>query len=306
MPYPFAKRGNRRSKKKDCSVSAANAIESLEARQMMSAAVETVQYDSTVLAYDSGGSTIQGYTPDQIRKAYNFDLAAFSSSSSTPANGAGQTIAIVDAYNDPNIAGDLKVFDAEFGLSAPPGFKVLNQTGGTALPSTDAGWAGEISLDVEWAHAMAPGANIDLIEANSSSITDLMAAVNTARNTSGVSVVSMSWGGSEFFSWYGGESASQTNYDPIFTTPGGHQGVTFVASAGDSGSQSGVQWPASSPNVLSVGGTSLTTSDSSGTYSTESSWNGTSSGYSQIESEPSYQSGVQNTTAYAAWPKRFL
>ena len=138
---------------------------------------------------------------------------------------------------------------------------MVNQTGGSKLPSTDSGWAGEISLDVEWAHAIAPGANILLVEASSADTTDLMAAVDYARHAAGVSVVSMSWGGSEFFSWGGGESQSQTTYDPYFTTPAGHQGVTFIASAGDSGSQSGVQWPASSTNVLSVGGTSLYTSE---------------------------------------------
>jgi len=173
----------------------------------------------------------------------------------------------------------------------------VNQDGGGNLPSADAGWAGEISLDVEWAHAIAPAASILLVEANSSDTNDLMAAVNYARNAPDVSVVSMSWGGSEFFDWGGGESDSQLTYDPDFTTPAGHQGVTFIASAGDSGSRAGVQWPASSPNVLSVGGTTLNLSDDSGTYGSESGWSGTSSGYSQVETEPDYQLAVQDTGA---------
>ena len=102
-------------------------------------------------------------------------------------------------------------------------------------------------------------------------------------------------GGSEFESGYtGGESSTQTAYDADFTTPTGHQGVTFVSAAGDSGEQSGVQWPASSPNVLSVGGTTLTVADD-GTYESESGWSGTSSGYSQVEAEPAFQDAVQTT-----------
>lgn len=259
-------------------------IEALEARELLSASATT-------------SSTIQGYTPAEIRQAYGFNNISLNNGAVT-ADGQGQTIAIVDAFNDPNIAADVKVFDTRFNLPSLS-LKVVNETGGSSLPTTDAGWATEISLDVEWAHAIAPGANILLVEASSDSLTDLLGAVNYARNASGVSVVSMSWGGSEFFSWNGGESASETNFDSYFTTPSGHQGVTFVAAAGDSGSQNGVEWPSASPNVLSVGGTSLTL-DSSGNYVSESSWSGTSGGYSVVEPEPSYQDGVQSTGARSA------
>lgn len=238
-------------------------------------------------------SSIQGYSPAQISQAYEFNKITLPNGAT--GDGAGQTIALVDAYNDPKIASDLAVFDQEFGLSAPPSLQIVNQNGSSKLPATDAGWAGEISLDVEWAHAMAPGANILLVEANTDSLTDLMDAVNYARNASGVSVVSMSWGGSEFFGWNGSEFTGQTQYDPYFTTPDGHQGVTFVAAAGDSGVYSGVQWPASSPNVISVGGTTLYVADTSGTYYEEESWSGTSGGYSQVEVEPTYQDAAQNT-----------
>ena len=269
------------------------AIESLESRRLLSAAVATVQYDSKILS-SSLSSNIQGYTPSEIRQAYGFDSVAFSTGSSTTANGAGQTIAIIDAYNDPNIVSDLGVFDSQFGLSGPPSFKVVNETGGSTLPATDAGWAGEISLDVEWAHAIATGANILLVEAGSDNTDDLMTAVNYARHADGVSVVSMSWGGPEFSAGFGtGTSQSQTSYDSYFTTPAGHQGITFVAASGDGGSQGGVEWPASSPNVLSVGGTTLTTS-ATGAYSSESSWADSTGGYSTIESEPAYQKAVQS------------
>lgn len=275
-------------------------IEGLESRTLLSAAVEaTLKPNLSILASSTTTSTdVQGYTPAQMAKAYGFDQISLPGG--VTADGKGQTIAIIDAYNDPNINADLKVFDSQFDLADPTSFKIVNQTGGSKLPTTDSGWAGEISLDVEWAHAMAPGANILLVETNSSSVDDLMAGVKYARSQSGVSAVSMSWGGSEFFSWgFGnnsGESQSQTNFDPFFTTPAGHQGITFVASAGDSGTFSGVEWPASSPNVLSVGGTTLNL-QSDGTYVSESGWSGTSGGYSQVESEPSWQYGVQNSGA---------
>ena len=253
-------------------------------------------------------TTVTGYTPAQIKAAYGFADLTFGTRA-VAADGAGQTIAVVDAYNDPNIGADLKVFDAQFGLPAPPTFKVVNQGGGAGLPKTDSGWAGEIALDVEWAHAIAPGASILLVEAASDSTDDLVAAVNYARSSPGVSVVSMSWGGSEFVSSYqGGESTQQTTYDATFTTPVGHQGVTFVSAAGDSGQQAGVQWPASSTNVLSVGGTTLTL-NADNSIASEVGWAGTSSGYSQVEAEPTYQSKAQSTglrsvadVAYSADP----
>src|SRR4051794_23162328 len=274
-------------------------VEHLECRTLLSAAGARVLHSDLVLSPAATSSSVDGFTPSQIRKAYGFDQISFGNGS-VAADGRGQTIAIVDAFNDPNIAADLNVFDAQFGLPAAD-LKVVNQTGGSRLPATDAGWAGEIALDVEWAHAIAPAASIVLVETNPDASVDLMAGVDTARRMPGVSVVSMSWGGSEFFSWggFGGESQSQLQYDKIFTTPAGHQGVTFVAAAGDSGQSNGVQWPASSPNVVAVGGTSLQTSDSTGTYLSEGAWrgfrDGTSGGFSEIEPEPSWQQVAQQS-----------
>ena len=270
-------------------------IEMLESRTLLSSAIDiTLRSDAVFLHPADTTSSVQGYTPSQIRHAYGIDKISFGNGT-VAGSGLGQTIAIVDAYNDPNVASDLSVFDSQFGLSAPSSLRVVNESGGGQLPTTDAGWAGEIALDVEWAHVVAPQAGILLVEANSSTLSDLMSAVDYARHAAGVSVVSMSWGGSEFFSWNGSEFTGQTQYDPIFTTPAGHQGVTFVAASGDSGSFSGVQWPASSANVLSVGGTSLNVQDSSGTYSGESSWSGSTGGFSQVEVEPTWQQGVQNS-----------
>lgn len=259
-------------------------LEPLEARALLSASsvLDGIFAEAALHAAAVTNPTPRGYTPAQIRAAYGVDQIAFGG---ITGNGSGQTIAIVDAYDDPNIASDLHTFDQTFGIADPPSFTKLNQNGGTSLPAANAGWSEEIALDVEWAHALAPGANILLVEANSSSLTDLLAAVDVARRASGVSVVSMSWGSSEFI--------GEAQYDSHFTTPAGHTPVTFFASAGDSGA--GASWPAASPNVVSVGGTSL--SVAGGNYASESAWSGSGGGYSQVEAEPSVQNGVQSSRA---------
>jgi subtilase family serine protease len=229
-------------------------------------------------------ATPAALTPAQVRQAYGFNQVA--AINSTTLNGAGQTIAIVDAYNDPYALSDLQKFDRQYGLPDPPSFKQVNQTGSTTnLPQADSGWAGEIALDVEWAHAIAPGANILLVEARSSSLTDLFQAVDYARNAPGVSVVSMSWDGSEF--------NGETSYNSHFATPAGHQGVSFIASSGDSGA--GASFPAVSPNVLAVGGTRLTVS-SSGAYVSETAWSDSGGGPSQLIGKPSYQTAYTGST----------
>jgi subtilase family serine protease len=206
------------------------------------------------------------YTPAQIRQAYGFDQLPLST------DGTGQTIAIVDAYGSSSIQSDLNTFCSDFGI-APTTVTIYYPQG---KPISNAGWAEETSLDVEWAHAIAPGAKIVLVAAKSASYTDLLGAVDYAVN-SGATVVSMSWGGSE-------SSAETGNgYDSHFN----HPGVTFVASAGDSGE--GVEYPAASPYVVGVGGTSLYL-DGSGNYSGEIAWSGSGGGISQYESAPLWQS----------------
>jgi hypothetical protein len=224
------------------------------------------------------------FTPAQIRHAYGFDQVAFGS---FRGDGSGQMIAIVDAYDDPRIASDLHTFDQTFGLADPTLTKATPQ----GLPATNAGWALEISLDVEWAHATAPGAKILLVEAKTSSLSNLLGAVDYARTQPGVSVVSMSWGLSEAYL----SSSFEASMNIHFTTPAGHGGgVTFVAASGDDGGIYGPDWPAVSPNVLSVGGTSLNL-DSQGNYLSESGWSDSSGGFSNFIPEPSYQRSVQNS-----------
>jgi len=227
-----------------------------------------------------GGGPAGGYTPAQIAQAYNFNSITFNG---TPGTGSGETIAIVDAYDDPNIQGDLNTFDSQFGLPATTVIRV-NETGGVSYPPSDStgGWELEESLDVEWAHAMAPKATIMLVEASSTYDTDLLAAVTYA--ASHANVVSMSWGGGEF--------SGETTYDSDFS----QAGVAYVASSGDAGAPA--SWPAASPNVLSVGGTALTLG-AGNVWSSETGWSGSGGGPSAYESQPSYQNGV--VTQQSSW-----
>ena len=256
------------------------------------------------------------FYPTQIQQAYGISslLAAGN-------NGAGQTIAIVDAYDYPSALSTLNTFSQGYNsawsipqMTAPggtgPTFTQLNETGGTALPGTDSSknnWEYEEALDIESAHAIAPQANIVLYEANTSSYSDMMAAVNTAKSNPAVSVVSMSWGAGEF--------QSEKNYDSYFTTPGsrGASGVTFVAATGDGGAPG--NYPAFSPNVVAVGGTSLRL-NAANNYSSESAWSwsktnswGAGGGTSTVQGKPIYQAsygtlngGLLATTTSRATP----
>jgi hypothetical protein len=268
-------------------------LEYLETRNLLSAGAGLDQVVAQpalhVTPQDGPGqSPFPGYSPAQIRHAYGFDQITFSNGTIT-GDGSGQTIAIVDAYDDPNVLSDLKAFDQQFNLPDPPSFTKAKQYIFGRGPSTNSGWALEISLDVEWAHAIAPGANILLVESYNSGLGNLLSAVDYARNQTGVATVSMSWGAGEF--------STEANYDGYFTTPSGHSGVTFVAATGDDGGYYGVEWPSVSPNVVAVGGTSLTLADSNGTYGSESGWAYSNGGVSNVENEPSYQNNVQNTGA---------
>jgi len=213
-------------------------------------------------------------SPSQIIGAYNLNSAT---------GDAGTTIAIVDAYDDPTIANDLATFSSYFGLPAATFVKHKMAT----TISVNSGWALETSLDVEWAHAIAPQATILLVEAKSNSLTDLLAAVSYATSYTGVKAVSMSWGGSEF--------STETSYDSYFNAPG----IAFFASSGDNGA--GVIWPSSSPNVIGVGGTTLNL-DSSGAVISETAWSGSGGGVSAYETKPTYQTNYGVTTTKRAVP----
>ncbi len=226
----------------------------------------------------SSGPT--GLPPSAIQKVYN--LSGLSPSSGA---GSGQIIAIVDAYRDPNALSDLNTFNAEYGYPKLSTCTSLSQAGPCfeqadpeGTPKVNSGWVLEESLDIEWAHAEAPGAKIVLVQAASNSNPNLFNAVSYA-NSIGANEVSMSWGGSE--------SSSETSYDANMT----NAGTLYTASAGDSGH--GAEYPAASPNVIAVGGTTL--NGCSGTscagFTSETAWSSSGGGISSYESIPSYQSG---------------
>lgn len=248
----------------------------------------------------AAGSAVSTYSPAQIRAAYGLPALPASGSLLTATQaaqlGAGQTIYIVDAMHDPNAAVELAAFNQKFGLPActtkvipvntalplakPSAtaceFSVVYNTASGVLsataPAYDAGWATEIALDLQWAHATAPLARIVLIEAADASLNSLLGAVKLA-NAMGPGVVSMSFGANE-----GSYTAS---VDAAFSSTG----MTYLAATGDSGAA--VSWPSVSPNVLAVGGTTLRYGGSGAR--SEVAWSGTGGGISAYTSTPAYQ-----------------
>ncbi|HEV2347540.1 MAG TPA: S53 family peptidase [Actinocrinis sp.] len=233
-----------------------------------------VRTDSTA-ARVAPNATPSGYGPSDLQSAYSLPSATA---------GSGQTVAIVDAYNDPTAEADLGVYRAQFGLpactTANGCFKKVNQTGGTKYPKTNSGWAQEISLDLDMVSAVCPNCHIDLVEAGSASFTNLGTAVNEAASLS-PSSISNSYGGSDI------SDASAPYYN--------HPGIAVTASSGDSGY--GVQFPASSHYVTAVGGTSLTRSGS--TWS-QTAWSGAGSGCSAQNTALSGQAGANTGCALRA------
>lgn len=221
----------------------------------------------------SPNATPAGYGPSDIRSAYN--LAG--------ASGSGRTVAIVDAYNDPTAESDLAVYRSQYGLpactTANGCFRKVSQTGTTSYPRTDAGWATEISLDLDMVSAACPDCKILLVEASSTSFANLGAGVNYAA-TQGVSAISNSYGGSD--------SAESSAYN--------HAGIAITASTGDNGY--GIESPASFPHVVAVGGTSLSRASTSRGW-TESAWSGAGSGCSTKNAKPSWQTSVTQCSGKA-------
>ncbi len=218
-----------------------------------------------------------GYSPTQIRHAYGLDQL--------PNGGVGRTIAIIVPYGSPTIQNDLNTFSRQYGLPATTLQIIRTSTTATAV---DAGWALETSLDVEWSHAIAPNATILLSIARSASLDDLMTAVDAAV-AAGANVVSMSWGSAEF----NGQSAYESHFN--------RTGVAFFASSGDSGSSQGTSWPAASPSVTAVGGTTLPLDTAGNRIGAEVAWSGSGGGFSAIFTRPNYQNGW-NSNTYRAYP----
>ncbi|MFJ6899348.1 putative Ig domain-containing protein [Streptomyces hokutonensis] len=224
--------------------------------------------------HPDAAAAVSGLSPANLHSAYALPSTG----------GSGLTVAVVDAYNDPNAASDLATYRSNFGLSActvaSGCFKQVSQTGSTtSLPTNDTGWAGEEALDIDMVSAVCPNCNIILVEASSATDSDLGTAENEAVAL-GAKFVSNSWGGSE--------SSSQTSEDTSYFK---HPGVAITVSSGDEAY--GAEYPATSQYVTAVGGTALSTSSNSRGW-TESVWKtssteGTGSGCSAYDSKPSWQ-----------------
>ncbi len=220
-----------------------------------------------------------GYTPCDLQSAYALPSATA---------GSGQTVAIVDAFDDPNAEADLQVYRNTFGLptctTANGCFKKVNQSGQQGnYPPTDVGWAEEISLDIDMVSAICPNCHILLVEATSNSFANLAAAVDTAASL-GANAISNSYGGNEFSTETSASSDGHYN----------HPGIAVTASSGDSGF--GPQYPAASQFVTAVGGTHLTTAANARGW-TETAWSGAGSGCSRYEPKPSWQNGLTGNCA---------
>jgi N-acetylneuraminic acid mutarotase len=227
-----------------------------------------------------------GYGPSDLRSAYTLPSDG----------GAGQTVAIVDAYDDPTAEADLAVYRQQYDLpactSASGCFSKVDQTGGTNYPPVDGGWDGEISLDLDMVSAIAPEAHILLVEATDSSDDNLGAAVDEAVAL-GAKFVSNSYGSDYTATPGSGEDPSETTTSDAYYN---HPGVAIVASSGDS--SYGVAYPAASQYVTSVGGTSLSSAPGTARGWTETAWSGAGSGCSLYEPKPAFQhdSGCANRT----------
>ncbi|MYM95466.1 S53 family peptidase [Duganella vulcania] len=275
-------------------------MQALQGRQMEAPRGQSQQ---AVAAPAATASVVATYTPAQVRAAYGLPTLPAAGSALTAAQaaqlGAGQTIYILDAQHDPNVAAELAAFNTKFSLPACTTKSIAPtaglplaaaSTGGCELavvystasgamtstqPAYDAGWASEIALDVQWAHATAPLARIVLIETADASYNNLLGGAKLAK-AMGPGIVSMSFGGAE--------SSGTTSSDSVFAAPG----MTYLAATGDSGA--GVSWPAVAPHVLAVGGTTLHYSGSG--LRSEVAWSGTGGGVSLYTATPSYQTNA--------------
>lgn len=219
-----------------------------------------------------------GYGPLQFLTAYNLPSSA---------SAGNPIIAIVDAYDDPTAFSDLSTYSAQFGIpqlpqcvgsiaSSPvPCFAKIDQNGGTNYPPFNSGWALEISMDIQVAHAICQNCKIILVEAASNSFTNLLTAENQAVAQGAIAVSN---------SWSAGEFSGETSYDSYFN----HPGVAITAASGDNGYAAGPQYPAASQYVIAVGGTTLQI-NTDNTYNNESVWNGAGSGCSLYQTKPSWQ-----------------
>ncbi len=209
-----------------------------------------------------------GYSPSQLRSAYKI----------TGTGASTTTIAVITAFDYATAEADLATYRAQFGLPACASstgcFRKVDESGGTAYPGPNLNWNQEAALDLEMVSAMCQKCKLVLVEATAPTFADLAAAVNEAAKL-GAHVITNSYGGDE--------TGTQT-YEPAYN----HPGVAIVASSGDAGYFGGIEFPSSSPHVIAVGGTSLTTASNTRGW-TETAWDGGGSGCSTVYAKPSWQ-----------------
>lgn len=241
------------------------------------AGLEAFVAKPNIKTHGSVSANPKGLTPEQVKRIYRLiERVPPVTASSTVASTTKKTLAIITAYDNPTIEEDLAVFNGQFSLSActkANGCFEKHLMDRKIKPNTT--WALESALDVEWAHAIAPKVKILLVVAKSPKGKDLLEAVDYARNRKDVSAISMSWGGKEF--------PDQIHLEEHFVSK---HGATFFASSGDSGT--GVSWPAASPNVVSVGGTTLNLKKD-GALLSEKAWSGSGGGVSKYSIQPAFQ-----------------
>jgi len=248
------------------------------------------------------------YGPDQIRAAYDFPPV------SGGITGTGRTIVIIDAFQSPTIQKDLAAFDTIWGIPAPPSFNIVYPDGKTPFDVNDpnqVGWSSEISLDVEWSHAVAPGATIDLVLAKSNNDVDILSATRYAVDHNLGDVISQSFGEAEACM----DPALVTQQHEVFAQATA-KGITLFASSGDQGAAQptcdgnslilSASTPASDPQVTGVGGTHLLADAHSGAYGSESVWNNDfgagGGGFSTLYGRPGYQTQVEDNNKHRGVP----
>ena len=289
---------------------------SIRADRALASADSTPHFSCELRAFAS--ASLFCYGPDAIRKAYGLDAVIAGG-----ITGAGQTIVIIDAFGSPTLASDLATFDTVFGLPSPPSLQVIHMPGSTPFDYTDGnqlGWAEETSLDVQWAHAIAPDARIVLIAAVDNSDSALLAAQNYAIDNRLGFIISESFGESELALLQDGAEGQQILRDNETSyRKAADQKISVLVSAGDDGSAGTdingdfqpfpvPNYPASSPNVTTVGGTNLffgtaTNASPNGTYRAELVWNdgfgAGGGGQSMFFMKPDYQENLK----FAGGPK---
>jgi subtilase family serine protease len=309
QPRPAGRRRRRTILTTACVAVAALTAGLLASTGAFSSASRPPAHKPAVVSLPDVQAPVRALTPRQVRAAYHLGPLAAGG-----VDGSGQTIVIVDSFGSPTIAADLAFFDDYFGLPAPPSLRVIQPAGPVPAFAADdsnrIGWAGETTLDVEWAHVMAPRASIVLVETPTSEnegptgFPEIVAAEHYVLQHKLGQVISESFAATE--QTFPSVSSMLSFRGPYQLAARAH--VTVVAATGDAGATSdqynmkdlyttrAVSWPATDPLVTAVGGTELSLSHDGSRRSPDQAWSGSGGGASIAFARPSYQDGVKSVT----------